>query len=379
MFNVLRRLDYVIGAMCAVFLGRHNAAQRREGECVRPVKKILCIKLWGLGNLVIIQPLLCKLKEQFPQAKLIFLTLAVNKDFIGRIPQIEECIYVGLTRNIFRIAGQFLACLRRIRKEQVDILINFETYNNVSGLFSYLTKAPLRIGIANDFEHFFYTHPVHNAVNMHITELFSSLLKAVHINGAYRYGNIKGQEVERVRVKNLLKDLRVSDFICIHPGTSENFKGKRYNKESFSKLADLLIEHFDIPVIFTGSRRERALVEEIREAMALKKTAFNLAGSLAIGELIELLKETRLLIANDTGPVHIAASLGINNAVFFGPSSPLRYAPLNDKSLIFYNQMACSPCVGNSFNTKKCPRDFQCLAFRVDDVFEAISKRFFNG
>lgn len=379
MFNTLRRLDRVIGLLCYRLLTLRSFGEATSAAYGLPVKKILCIKLWGLGNLVIIQPLLCKLKEQFPQAKLIFLTLAVNKDFIERIPQIDECIYVDLTRSIFRIAGQFLACLRRIRKERVDLLINFETYNNVSGLFSYLTKAPLRIGLANDFEHHFYTHPVHNAVNMHITELFSSLLKAVHINGAYRYGDIKGQEPEKVRVKDLLRDLQVSDFICIHPGTSENFKGKRYNKKSFSKLADLLIEHFNIPVIFTGSRRERALVEEIREDMTLKKTAFNLTGSLTIGELIELLKKTRLLIANDTGPVHIAASLGINSAVFFGPSSPLRYAPRTDKSLIFYNPMACSPCVGNSFNTKRCPRGFQCLAFRVDEVFEAISKRFFNG
>jgi ADP-heptose:LPS heptosyltransferase len=343
------------------------------------IKKIICIKLWGLGNLVVIDPLLCKIKERFPNAHLTFITFDSNKGFLERNKAIDRIIYFKLTTNIFYIIKGILALTREARAQRIDLVINFETFNRASALFSYLTRAPLRIGPSGSYEKDFYTHSSDDEKIKHIFEIFFSRLKPLGINSSYQYRCFSSWENDRSKIESILKDYNVGEFICIHPGTSTNFLGKRWPEGYFAALTDMLIGAYDIPVLFTGTRKEQSAVRRIMAQISHKGKIFDLTGRLTVWELTELLRKSRLFIANDTGPVHLAASLGINVAAIYGPTAPQRFGPLNENSVVFYQHRPCSPCVGINYVNKRCRQNFKCLDFSSQTIFNGISEKFFNA
>lgn len=120
------------------------------------------------------------------------------------------------------------------------------------------------------------------------------------------------------------------------------------------------------------------MAERIVARVSHKEKVFNLTGRLTVWELAELLKRSRLFIASDTGPVHLAASLGINVAAIYGPTAPERFGPLNENSIVFYQRHSCSPCVGIGYVNKRCRQHFKCLDFSSRAIFNGISEKFFN-
>jgi len=371
---LLRKIDIYLGGFCNLLFH----PKRRKNKSF--YKKILLIKLWGLGNLTIIWPLIYKIKERYPDSQIFFLTFDLNKNFLEKNEAITEVVYFRYSENIFKIITQFLFFLIKFRKEMIDIIVNFETFNNTSALFSYLIGAPLRIGLNNEYEKMFYTYRIDRNPSQHISQTFTSLLNPLGINSPYAYFHFKESKQDKLMVEDILKTARVDRFICIHPGTSGNFKGKRWSLERFSKLSNMLIEEYDPPLIFTGTEKERDLIEEIVDsALSAKGRIFNLAGKLKIWEFVELIRESLFFVSNDTGPVHIAASLGVNIAVLYGPTSPRIYMPLNKNSLCFYRGLKCSPCAGAARELRKCKNNFQCLDFSPREIFSEISGKFFNG
>ena len=104
----------------------------------------------------------------------------------------------------------------------------------------------------------------------------------------------------------------------------------------------------------------------------------NLAGRTSLGELIGVFKRLALFVTNDSGPLHIAAALGVPTVSFFGPETPVLYGPKGRDSLIFYKGIYCSPCL-SVFNAKTAPCKGQNICMQSicsDEVLEAIHKRF---
>lgn len=377
MYNYLRRIDCFLGKT-AVILMRLLNVKPLESNIGVNIKKILCIKLWGFGNLVVIYPLLNKLKDKFPESELMFMTFSMNKGFLENNQAVGRIFYFEPSLNLFCILKQVFKFIRLFKKEGVDLLINFETFNISSALFAYLIKPPIRIGLDSKYEGVFYTHSVHNDTNEHISKIFSNLLKPLGINSSYRYSGFQGTSSDKMKIENTLVSLGVKDYICIHPGTSENYKDKRYHKDCFVALTNLITSNNSYPVLFTGTKNEKDLIREIIGKCSDKNKVFDLSGNLTIWEFIELIRKCRLFISNDSGPVHAAASLGVNIGVFFGPTTPKRHGPLNENSLVFYKNTNCSPCVGANYLNGNCAYGHKCLGFSPQEAYSRISEKFLN-
>jgi ADP-heptose:LPS heptosyltransferase len=379
MSNYLRRLDCGIGFLAFILQRVSWHTNLRFHEKHGAVKRILCIKLWGMGNLVVIFPLLEELKKIFPLAKVIFLTFDLNRELLENNVSVDKVVYFSYTKNVVLIVKQAVGLIAKFRNEDIDVVINFETFNNAAAIFTRLIKAPISAGLANRYEREFYTHPVTRSHSEHISQTFTRLLMPFGFRGEYRYFNFKSIPWNKDAVEELLKRRGITKYVCIHPGTSDNFKGKRYRKDYFGALAQLLIHDHGIHVVFTGSVAEKGLVSGIVSTIPDSDKVLNLAGQLPAGQFVELLRGSRVFIGNDSGPVHIAACLGINIAAFYGPTSPARYGPLNKNSLVFYMHSPCSPCIGQGYLNKKCRNNFKCLDFSPQKVVCRISERFFNG
>jgi len=377
MYNALRRIDYFFGKACyylrwLLFL----KCSKRIAEV--EIKKILCIKLWGLGNLAIIYPLILKIKEKFPKAKLIFVTFDLNNGFLENNKAVDSILYFPFSRNIFKLINEALLLIKKLRKENIDLVINFEFFNNAAACFSCLIGAPLRIGRDTRDEGIFYTHPISQDNLEHISERFCSLLKPLGTNTDYAYACIEGTSEDKKKIEYLLDLFSVEKFICIHPGASDNFRGKVYHKDCFAELAKMFVSIKGFTVIFIGQDKKWRVVNNADMVVSAKRKIIDLTNQLTIGELVELLRKSKLLVSNDTGPVHIAASLGINTAVLYGPTSPRNYKPLNSNSLVFYKNLFCSPCVGIRHVNRRCNNNFICMDFSLLEIYEGVVRKFLN-
>ena len=103
-FYFLQNLDFYLARICNLLLPPNNNDNKLH--TVNPPKKLLIIKLWGIGNLVIIWPLINEIKHKFPSSDITFLTFDLNKGFLEENNAINKVVYFKFTRNILKIAAQ---------------------------------------------------------------------------------------------------------------------------------------------------------------------------------------------------------------------------------------------------------------------------------
>ena len=103
-------------------------------------------------------------------------------------------------------------------------------------------------------------------------------------------------------------------------------------------------------------------------AKTLGDSCVNRIGQTTLEQLIDELRECRLLLTNDTGTMHLASLLGVPTVAIFGSTEPRLTGPLGDRHIIVRHQVECSPCF-----LRECPIDFRCMkAVSVDEAIKAV-------
>jgi ADP-heptose:LPS heptosyltransferase len=158
-------------------------------------------------------------------------------------------------------------------------------------------------------------------------------------------------------------------LVILHPGSGDNFPGRRWPTRRFGLVARRLVDAGAV-VAVTGGRGEAALAREVAEAA--ERDVWDLSGRLDLRELVALLARARVLVSNDSGPVHLASALGVPVVALFGPNSPALYGPLSEGSVSFYDAPPCSPCITNfNYKTSRCRNPVCIAAIEVEDVARA--------
>jgi heptosyltransferase-2 len=137
----------------------------------------------------------------------------------------------------------------------------------------------------------------------------------------------------------------------------------------------VLADETGCDVVLIGSEREAAYVRRIRDE-AGRPNIHELAGALSLGMLAELLQRSKLLVTNDSGPLHLAVALDVPTVSLFGPETPVLYAPpQNGRHIVFFKNIDCSPCINvhNGKLMKCCRTRPECLeSITVAEVVRAI-------
>jgi lipopolysaccharide heptosyltransferase I len=135
----------------------------------------------------------------------------------------------------------------------------------------------------------------------------------------------------------------------VKPGTSwvamnvsARWPTKRWPAASFAEVADRLQQEGCGAVVMIGGPAERADVAAVSGMM--KTPAIDLAGATTVGLLPALLSRASLLIANDSGPMHVAAAVGTPVVALFGPTSAARTGPYGVGHEVLTGKVPCSPC-----------------------------------
>lgn len=143
--------------------------------------------------------------------------------------------------------------------------------------------------------------------------------------------------------------LLAGEYVVLAPG-AEFGPAKRWPAAHFSRLAQDLAW----PVVLLGSGKEAALCESIVQGAGpdAAPRLHNLAGKTSLDEALALISAARAVVSNDSGLMHVAASLGVPQVALFGSSSPLHTPPLNDKAQVLWLKedpqylppLDCAPC-----------------------------------
>lgn len=155
-------------------------------------------------------------------------------------------------------------------------------------------------------------------------------------------------------------------YFLIQPGAVWEYK--KWPERKYANLIDSLALHYpDFLFVLAGSADEKGVCSRVLEMTSgkIRERVLNLAGKTTITALVSLVRNARMVIANDSGVAHMAGAAGVRTVVFFGPSSPERFMPLSERQglvKVFHHKLPCNPC--DQHECSEGPASY-CLA-RID-------------
>lgn len=331
-------------------------------------QRILIIKPSSLGDVVHALPTLQALRARFPRAHIAWL---VKQQWAGLLERAEGLDQVWPLKP--GVTG-WLSEVPRLRAAGFGLAVDLQGLFR-SGAMAWLAGCPARIGFAAGREGSpaFYTHRV---------SMTSSYLHAVD-----RYLQVAaalGASIEptpEFRLRPLPEDRReVADLLSCHglqPGepwmalsVSARWVTKRWPPEFFAATADRIQQERLAAVVLIGGPADRPMVESVKQLMQTKPA--DLTGLTGLSLLPALLESAALLLANDSGPLHVAAAIGTPVVTVYGPTSPVLNGPYGNGHRVLTSEVPCRPCF-----SRTCRSDIrlQCLkSIAPDQVVEAVRR-----
>lgn len=321
---------------------------------MKNIKRILVITLSNVGDAVLTLPVVGALKENFKDASVDVVVGPRAKEIFEVDPRIDK-MYVY--DKAISLIGK-LKFIFRLRRNNYDLAVDLR--NSLLGFLigsRYQTKFNLKS--PQD--------------KIHKMDLHLLKIKELGINAGFNSYPIWISQIDTDNMSKLLNKkgiLGSDEIICVSPGAKSHIK--RWRQDGFAKVCDRLIDEFKIKILFVGDSNDYQICDRIINSM--RNYAVSISGQTNLRELAWCIKRSRLLITNDSAPLHIAGSVGTPAVAIFGPTDYRKYGPRQGDGVAIYKKLHCSPC-----EVALCKYNLECMkAVEADEVFEA-AKRILRG
>lgn len=313
-------------------------------------KNILCVRLDHMGDLLMTTPAIRALKTSAPGRKVTLLTSWASAEVARYVPEVDvvmryDAPWMKSTGVRDRTAD--LMVIELLRRQRFDAAIIFTVYSQnplPAALLCFLSEIPLRLAHCRENPYQLLTHWVQETEPEHrIRHEVQRQLDLVASIGCYTANNQLSFRVAAPDAAQALDKLEQAGvdisrpWVVVHPGASA--PSRRYPSNQFAIATSLLAR--DHQIVFTGDNAEVTLVEDIRKAMHGR--SYTLAGNLSLGEFAALISLSSLLICNNTGPVHIAAALGIPIVDLYALTNP-QHTPWRVPHRLLFHDVPCKYC-----------------------------------
>jgi ADP-heptose:LPS heptosyltransferase len=338
----------VVGAAdLALNLGAAVARRFRRDSRATP-SRVLLLRLERIGDLLMVLGAIRQVRAILPAAEIDLVIGSWNAGLAALLEGITGTELLDaswLSREPGALTyPQLIARARSWRKRHYDLAINFEP-DIRSNLLTWLSGARRRIGYSSAGGGGFLTQALRYDPRLHVSDNAMRLAAA-----ALGSSETKPAAVPDGRpllapppspaAARLIEGHR-GMLIGVH--ASGGRLVKQWTAERFRQLAARLIDDYDATIVLTGSAADRPLVTSIASGLP-RERIIDVAGSLDLASLAWLLSQLRLLVTGDTGPMHLAHSVGTPVVAVFGPSDPVRYGPRGPRDRIIRIDLPCSPC-----------------------------------
>jgi lipopolysaccharide heptosyltransferase II len=334
----------------------------RNDDPVKP-DRILIIKFWGIGSIILCEPALRYLRKKFPQARIDFLTLAQNRELFKLVPHVDQ-IYAADFRRLGRFLISAMRLIERLRRQKYDLIFDAEFFANFSTLVATLARPRRVIGFSRAAS--IKSRLLDVAVPFHDDEhAAENFLRLVKIGTGDESAPNENENFPRLILPTSpAAILRFSrrPYIVMNVNASPLALERRWPQEHFVSLAKWLLKRYQTDLILIGARGEEKYTQAVAQAIAAPGKVQNVAGNLSLIELAGVIRPAALFISNDSGPLHLAAALQKPVVGFYGPETPKLFGPLCKNRLIFYLGLPCSPCMSvDNAKTVNCANQMRCM------------------
>ncbi|MBC2850691.1 glycosyltransferase family 9 protein [Cetobacterium sp. 8H] len=329
--------------------------------------KVLIIHTAFIGDIALSTPLLKRVKEVYPEAKITYVTTPVGASLLRNNPNITEIIEYDKRGHHSGLKG-ILELGRRLRYENFNLVLTPHRYLR-SSFLSWLTRSPQRVGYDIASGAIFFNKKIKYDKSKHEVEKLLSFLGEVPEYPREKYPielypsqkDIK--KIDEIWNENNLND---KEIIVIAPGSK--WFTKKWPLEYFNKVIDLLLKD-NKKIVVIGGRDEMLLnIEQADKVIDLR-------GKTTLLELAEVLKRSKVVITNDSSPIHIASAFKDTHIVaIFGPTvEKFGFFPWSLNSEVLEDkELECRPCAIHGGD--KCPKGhFKCmLSITPEEVYKKV-------
>jgi heptosyltransferase-1 len=349
--------------------------------------RILLIKPSALGDVVHTIPVLVKLRARYPHAQIDWLITPENAEVVRHHPALSNVVLFA--RRDFSKRGRrwratvaFLDLLKQIRSAKYDLVVDMHGQVR-SAFFSLISGAPVRIGFDRPIKRSLTVSAEHDLKNVPshgwrgaregswIAYTHRIPIPTLDVHAIDRYlwvAPLLGLDddtpdltiylsSETIRnVERLLQEHGVpasKPLVVLVPGTI--WETKHWTIEGFAGVARQFIRE-GFAVALAGTKRDQKRCQQI--AAAASGTC-DLSGKTTPAELAALIRRAEVAVTNDSGSMHVAASLGKPMVSVFGPTNPVHIGPYERPESVVRVDLPCSPC--NYRRLSQCPFDHACM------------------
>lgn len=332
-------------------------------------KKILIVRTDRIGDVILSIPMAKEIKKQYPNSKITFLVRSYTAPLMKDHPFIDKVIELKTDKND---NTRLIENQKLIKKENFDVAFTVNAKPKLA-LLLFLCGIKQRIGTGYRWYSFMFNDKIfvrRKSGSKHELEYNIDMLEKIGIKNSYddiSFDLNVSREVKE-KVEKISRDSGINinkPVVALHPGSGGSAIDLPVKK--MKELSERLSQDSRINFCLTGSETEKKLIEEVQA-----QGSINLAGMFNLEEFVAFLANSNLLIANSTGPIHIAAAVN-KDVVGFYPkihsASPKRWGPYTAKSKIFQPNLKCTNC------TRKQCEELDCMStIEVDDVLEHIDQ-----
>jgi lipopolysaccharide heptosyltransferase I len=332
--------------------------------------RVLLVRLGALGDLVHALPVAAAIKAAWPGARLDWLAESRHRPFLDLVPVLDDRIAID-TRSVRGRCG-WPAVVRDMRSRRYEAALDVQGLLK-SAVLARLSGARRVIGFARahlrePLAVHAYGETVDPRAAVHVVEKNLACAAALGVPvAAPRFPLSTPPPSPEVAA---VMDAAGPAFAAVNPGAA--WPNKRWPAERFGALARRLADRGGPRSIVLWGPGERSLADAVAAAAG---GAARLAPPTSLGDLLALLARAAIVVAGDTGPLHLAAALGTPVVGIYGPTDPRRNGPWDPLDRVVSRRAVCS-----CYHKRRCHAPRWCLGdVTVDEVLESVEARLAEG
>jgi len=327
----MKFLDKYLGwVLCALLSAVEGVASAFRGSRRPPAPgeepRILLVKFWGMGSIVLCSSLFKVIRERYPRGSLQFLTLSRNREVVEMFPEVDRVYTLEIDRGLGGFLTSFASAMKAVRSARLDIVMDLEFFTRFSAIVVYLTGARARVGFKAWEKWRGNLHLIGVPFNRywHVSRNFSNLCAAIGIPvpGEPRLQRPAIPAPQQMAAERILaeRSLAKGRFVCMNPNSGEIALTRRWPAANWVELARQITAQWpDLKLAFLGGRGERDYVGSIVRQIN-HPNVVDLSGLLSVAQLAHVLGRSRLLVTNDSGPLHLACTMEVPTLSTCGPA-----------------------------------------------------------
>lgn len=309
------------------------------------VKRILVITLSNVGDIILTTPVIRALSKEFPSSRIDVMVGPGGRDIFNKDPRIFKLIIYNKHSSLAEKRRLQL----KLKKLKYDMVVDLR-----NTAFPILLMPRYR------------TSPIQTFPKsiIHKKERHLYRLHPLGIDHKEECAYIHICREDETYIEDLIKGNNIKEpIVVINPGAKSHLK--RWAAQGFADVAARLARENGASIILTGMGEDASVVNEIVGKGSGK--FYNFTDKTNIRQLAALIKRSKLLITNDSGPLHLGCAVGAKVLAIFGPTDPKKYGPTGDFDVAINKKLFCSPC-----EKAVCSYNHECMKLiSADEVYDA--------